>query len=115
MRWQFGGGRAKWPAEWPSPHKQAKPETRVDGGRIVVTMVGHASLLIQAGGLNIVTDPVWSDRASPFSFAGPKRVNAPGIAFEDLPPIDIVLLSHAGIQPSKPSCPVRRRNATLPG
>lgn len=94
LRWQFGGGRAKWPAEWPSPHKQAKPEVRVDGDRIVVTMVGHASLLIQVAGLNIVTDPVWSDRASPFSFTGPKRVNAPGIAFEDLPPVDIVLLSH---------------------
>lgn len=94
LRWQFGGGRAKWPAQWPSPHPQAKPETRVAGDRIVVTMVGHASLLIQVAGLNIVTDPVWSQRASPFSFAGPKRVNAPGIAFEDLPPIDIVLLSH---------------------
>lgn len=94
LRWQFGGGRAKWPAEWPSPHGQAQPEARVDGERIVVTMVGHASLLIQVAGLNIVTDPVWSPRASPFSFAGPKRVNAPGIAFEHLPKIDVVLLSH---------------------
>ena len=57
-------------------------------------MVGHATLLIQAAGLNILTDPVWSDRASPVSFAGPKRVNAPGIAFSDLPPVDIVLLTH---------------------
>jgi L-ascorbate metabolism protein UlaG (beta-lactamase superfamily) len=57
-------------------------------------MVGHASLLIQAAGRNILTDPVWSERASPVAFAGPKRVTAPGIAFEDLPPIDAVLLSH---------------------
>jgi L-ascorbate metabolism protein UlaG (beta-lactamase superfamily) len=57
-------------------------------------MVGHATLLIQAGGLNVLTDPVWSDRASPISFAGPRRVTAPGIAFADLPPIDAVLLSH---------------------
>jgi L-ascorbate metabolism protein UlaG (beta-lactamase superfamily) len=94
MRWQLGGGRARWPVEWPSPFAQAKPERRVSGQRLVVTMVGHATLLIQAGGVNILTDPVWSERASPLSFAGPRRVNAPGIAFEDLPPIDLVLLSH---------------------
>ena len=94
MRWQFGGGKAKWPAAWPSPHPQAKPEERLSPGELRVTMVGHASMLIQAGGLNFLTDPVWSLRASPFSFAGPKRVNAPGIAFEDLPAIDYVLLSH---------------------
>jgi L-ascorbate metabolism protein UlaG (beta-lactamase superfamily) len=59
-----------------------------------VTIVGHASVLIQADGLNVLTDPVWSDRASPVPFAGPRRVLAPGIAFEHLPPIDAVLLSH---------------------
>lgn len=59
-----------------------------------VTMVGHASLLIQAAGINLLTDPVWSDRASPFAWVGPKRVTGPGIAFEDLPPIDAVLISH---------------------
>ncbi len=57
-------------------------------------MVGHASLLVQTAGLNILTDPVWSDRVSPLSFAGPKRVNAPGIDFNALPPVDFVLLSH---------------------
>jgi L-ascorbate metabolism protein UlaG (beta-lactamase superfamily) len=56
--------------------------------------VGHASFLLQTGGLNILIDPVWSERVSPVSFAGPKRINAPGIAFEDLPPIDVVLVSH---------------------
>ncbi len=67
-------------------------EARVDG--LCVTMVGHASLLIQAAGVNILTDPVWSERASPFRRVGPKRVTVPGIAFDDLPPIDVVLLSH---------------------
>ncbi|SNR78313.1 MBL fold metallo-hydrolase [Puniceibacterium sediminis] len=57
-------------------------------------MVGHASVLIQVAGLNLLTDPVWSDRASPLSFVGPKRVTAPGIDFDHLPPIDAVLLSH---------------------
>jgi len=94
LRWQFGGGRQKWPREWPSPFPQARPDRRVDGEDLRVTMVGHATLLIQTAGLNILTDPVWSERASPVRFAGPRRVNAPGIAFEDLPPIDLVLLSH---------------------
>lgn len=94
LRWQFGGGKAKWPAEWPSPHPPATPEPRLAQEALRVTMVGHASLLIQAGGLNFLTDPVWSQRVSPFSFAGPRRVNSPGIAFDDLPPVDYVLLTH---------------------
>ena len=56
--------------------------------------VGHASFLIQTAGLNLLLDPVWSKRASPFGLIGPKRVNDPGIAFADLPPIDVVLVSH---------------------
>jgi len=91
LRWKLAGGAAKWPVS--VPVTPAKPEARVAGLRII--MVGHASLLIQAAGRNILTDPVWSERASPFAFAGPRRVTAPGIAFEDLPPIDVVLLSHA--------------------
>jgi L-ascorbate metabolism protein UlaG (beta-lactamase superfamily) len=94
MRWQFGGGRAKWPAEWVSPHGRAKPQERIHGDGLRVTMVGHATMLIQTAGLNILTDPVWSDRVSPFTFAGPKRINPPGIAFDDLPPIELVLVSH---------------------
>lgn len=90
LRWKLAGGAAKWPAT--VPVTPAKPEPRVAGLRIV--MVGRASLLIQAAGRNILTDPVWSERASPVAFAGPKRVTAPGIAFEDLPPIDAVLISH---------------------
>ena len=91
LRWKLAGAAAKWSKS--VPVTLAKPEARVDG--LCVTMVGHASLLIQTAGVNILTDPVWSERASPFRRVGPKRVTAPGIAFEDLPPIDIVLLSHA--------------------
>jgi L-ascorbate metabolism protein UlaG (beta-lactamase superfamily) len=61
---------------------------------MLVTWIGHATVLVQAGGLNILTDPIWSERASPFSFVGPKRVRAPGVRFEDLPKIDLVLISH---------------------
>lgn len=59
-----------------------------------VTWIGHASFLLQLAGQNILTDPVFSERASPFAFAGPKRLQAPGIALGDLPSIDLVLLSH---------------------
>jgi L-ascorbate metabolism protein UlaG (beta-lactamase superfamily) len=94
MRWQFGGGRTPWPKQAPSPFPPAMPNDRVDGDGLRATMIGHASLLIQVAGLNILTDPVWSPRVSPFSFAGPKRVVEPGIRFDDLPPIDIVLVTH---------------------
>lgn len=90
LRWKLGSRPAPWPQS--VPVVEAVPEARVDGVRI--TMVGHASMLIQAAGLNILTDPVWSQRASPFSFTGPRRVTAPGIAFDKLPPIHAVLLSH---------------------
>ena len=94
VRWQlFGKGNEPWPASWPSPF-QDKPPQRVEGAGLRVGFVGHASVLLQTAGLNILCDPVWSERVSPFSFAGPRRVNAPGIAFGDLPPIDVVLLSH---------------------
>ncbi len=69
-------------------------DARIEGNRLRVTMVGHASMLIQTHGFSILTDPVWSERVSPFSFAGPKRANEPGIRFEDLPPIDVVIVSH---------------------
>jgi L-ascorbate metabolism protein UlaG (beta-lactamase superfamily) len=95
LRWQFGGGRkrAVWPDWAPSPHADAPPAL-VDGAKVRLSFIGHVSWLIQAGGLNILVDPVWSERVSPFSFAGPKRRNDPGIAFEALPRIDVVLVSH---------------------
>jgi L-ascorbate metabolism protein UlaG (beta-lactamase superfamily) len=90
LRWKLKGKAAPWPRSVPG--RQTVPEAGVAGLR--VTVVGHASVLIQADGLNVLTDPVWSVRASPLSFAGPRRVWAPGIAFDSLPKIDAVLLSH---------------------
>jgi L-ascorbate metabolism protein UlaG (beta-lactamase superfamily) len=87
------GTRAKWPAHAPSPYAD-HPPAHVEGANWRISYVGHASFLIQTAGLNILLDPVWSKRASPSRFMGPKRVNAPGIAFADLPPIDLVLVSH---------------------
>ena len=59
-----------------------------------VTWLGHSCFLIQAHGMNILTDPVFSDRASPVSFAGPKRYNQASITIEKLPQINAVILSH---------------------
>lgn len=70
------------------------PPRRVGPGELRVTFVNHATVLVQMDGINILTDPIWSDRCSPVSWAGPKRVRPPGIRFEDLPPIDLVLVSH---------------------
>jgi L-ascorbate metabolism protein UlaG (beta-lactamase superfamily) len=92
-RWQFTRDQGYWPEAAPSPFAD-KPPRRVTGANLRVSFVGHASILLQTAGLNILLDPVWSERASPVSFAGPRRVNAPGIAFDDLPPIDAVLVSH---------------------
>ena len=92
LRWRWQGERAVWPTSVPVA-QPFMPQPRVDD--LTITMVGHATMLVQTQGMNILTDPVWSDRASPVSFAGPRRVTAPGIAFDDLPPIDAVLLSHS--------------------
>lgn len=90
LRWRRSAPDNPWPRT--VEVVPVVPDAKVEGLRI--TMVGHATVLIQAGGLNMLTDPVWSDRASPVSFAGPRRVTAPGVRMDDLPPIDIVLLSH---------------------
>jgi L-ascorbate metabolism protein UlaG (beta-lactamase superfamily) len=90
LRWKLKERAAAWPRS--VSVRQAVPDALVTGVR--VTIVGHASVLIQAGGLNVLSDPVWAERASPIPFGGPRRVGAPGIAFESLPQIDAVLLSH---------------------
>jgi L-ascorbate metabolism protein UlaG (beta-lactamase superfamily) len=88
----LGAERTAWPQS--VPVRQTVPPSRVQGNEMRVTWIGHATVLVQTQGLNILTDPIWSDRASPFSFAGPKRVRAPGVRFEDLPSIDLVVISH---------------------
>ena len=91
LRWQLNRSQEAFPAHFPASTPD-KPPARVEGARIV--HLGHASFLLQADGINILIDPVYSERASPFSFMGPKRVNAPGVGFDDLPKIDVVLVTH---------------------
>ncbi|MDR0484021.1 MAG: MBL fold metallo-hydrolase [Alphaproteobacteria bacterium] len=73
---------------------QAIPEPRVMGDEVRYYFINHSTVLIQTNGLNIITDPIYSNRAGAF-FMGPKRFHKPGIAFEDLPKIDVILLSHS--------------------
>jgi L-ascorbate metabolism protein UlaG (beta-lactamase superfamily) len=97
LRWfverRWRGTKARWPSRAPSPFAD-RPPARVEDAVWRVCFVGHASLLVQTAGINMLLDPVWSKRASPFRYMGPKRVNDPGIAFSDLPPIDVILVSH---------------------
>jgi L-ascorbate metabolism protein UlaG (beta-lactamase superfamily) len=93
LRWRLTARPGAW-SQWTDAPPGAPPPRAVDGGRLRVTFVGHATVLVQTDGLNILTDPVWSERVSPLTWAGPKRVRPPGIRFEDLPPIDVVLISH---------------------
>ena len=89
-RWIATREREPWPA-WVETATTVPPR-RVRDMR--VTFVNHATVLVQAAGLNILLDPVWSDRASPVAWAGPMRRHAPGVGFDDLPPIDVVCVSH---------------------
>lgn len=93
LKWQLSGSRQKWPRRIENGTYAAPPK-RVHGKILNVTWIGHSTVLIQTAGLNILTDPFFSRRASPFQFAGPKRICDPGIAIENLPPIDLILLSH---------------------
>ena len=92
-RWAATRKRSVWSAYRDEP-VGAPPPKRVDGDQLRVTFVNHTTVLLQTHGINILTDPIWSKRCGPVSWFGPRRVRPPGIRFEDLPPIDVVLLSH---------------------
>jgi L-ascorbate metabolism protein UlaG (beta-lactamase superfamily) len=93
FEWLTHREKTAWP-KWISISRGAPPPERLAVGELRVTFVNHATVLLQIDELNVLTDPIWSDRASPVQFAGPRRHRAPGIRFEDLPPIDVILLSH---------------------
>lgn len=93
LKWGLTRKPGPWPS-WEDKEPGPPPPERVHGNELRVTFVNHATVLVQTAGLNLLTDPVWGERTSPVGFAGPKRVRPPGLRFEDLPPIDVVLLSH---------------------
>lgn len=105
------GGRHFWRWQWerrieglPKPPADGYPvvaavapdlsRLRQNREQATATWINHSTILLQLGGLNILTDPIWSEHASPVGFLGPKRRAAPGIAFDDLPRIDAVVISH---------------------
>jgi L-ascorbate metabolism protein UlaG (beta-lactamase superfamily) len=83
--------RARWPSAVPVEPRQPPSITPDEA---IVTFVGHATFLVQVAAANLLIDPVYADRASPVAFAGPRRVRPPGVRFDALPPISLVLLSH---------------------
>jgi len=93
FKWMMNRKPGEWPA-YRENNSYPPPESRIDGDHFRITFINHSTLLVQINGLNILTDPIWSERCSPISFMGPKRVRLPGISFDDLPTIDIILISH---------------------
>jgi L-ascorbate metabolism protein UlaG (beta-lactamase superfamily) len=91
VRWMATRKQGRWPEATSNTYAPAPPK-QVDDLR--VTFIGHTTLLLQMNGLNILTDPIWSMRASPVSWVGPRRRAMPGIRFGDLPPIHAVVISH---------------------
>lgn len=91
LKWVSDRDQSAWP-DWVQIPQASKPPARSKALR--VQFINHATVLVQVDDLNILTDPIWSERASPVSFAGPARHKAPGLAFEELPKIDVVLISH---------------------
>ncbi len=93
VKWMSTREPGPW-RKWEDVPPVPSPPRRVGRGEMRVTFVNHATVLVQMDGVNILTDPIWSERCSPVSFAGPRRVHPPGLRFEQLPPIDVVLVSH---------------------
>jgi L-ascorbate metabolism protein UlaG (beta-lactamase superfamily) len=93
LRWMLTRKKQPWP-HWIEDSAQPPPNGELSTGQVALTFINHSSFLIRTGGVNVLTDPIWSERASPFRWAGPRRVRRPGVPFEQLPPIHLVLVSH---------------------
>jgi L-ascorbate metabolism protein UlaG (beta-lactamase superfamily) len=93
LRWRLRGERSAWPERVSDP-QQPPPPDAVGPDSVAITFINHASFLIRLPGAVVLTDPIFSERCSPVTWAGPRRRRAPGLALADLPRPDIVLLSH---------------------
>src|SRR5580692_10909166 len=85
LRWRFTSERSRWP-DW-IVDDPAPPLPALHTGEVSATYIGHATWLLRFAGIAVLTDPMFSNRASPFSWLGPKRVRAPSIALDALPKI----------------------------
>jgi L-ascorbate metabolism protein UlaG (beta-lactamase superfamily) len=93
LRWKLTSRPEPSPA-FISDVEPSIPPRRVEGSELRTTLVNHSTVLLQQRGSNILTDPIWSERASPLSLIGPRRRRKPGVSWENLPSIDAVLISH---------------------
>ncbi len=93
LRWKLTSRPEPSPA-FVSDVEPSVPPRRVEAGELRATLVNHSTVLLQQQGCNILTDPIWSERASPLSWIGPRRRRGPGVSWEDLPPVDAILISH---------------------
>jgi L-ascorbate metabolism protein UlaG (beta-lactamase superfamily) len=93
LRWKLTSRPERSPS-FISDVEQSKPPRGFESSGLRTTVVNHSTVLLQQRGINILTDPIWSERASPVSWIGPRRRRNPGVSWEDLPPIDTVLISH---------------------
>jgi L-ascorbate metabolism protein UlaG (beta-lactamase superfamily) len=93
LRWQLAS-RPEPSPRFVDDVVPSKPPAVVEGDHLRITLINHSTVLLQQRGLNLLTDPVWSERASPFQWIGPRRRRAPGVEWQNLPRIDAVLLSH---------------------
>jgi L-ascorbate metabolism protein UlaG (beta-lactamase superfamily) len=93
LRWQRTAAPVPWP-DWVENRATPALPATLAGREVALTFVNHITFLVQWRGLNVLTDPVWSERVSPVQMTGPRRVRAPGLPFDALPAIDVVLVSH---------------------
>ncbi len=94
LRWQRTSRPARWP-KWIENRSTPELPTTLGKREFAITFINHITYLVQFRGLNVLTDPVYSDRASPVQWTGPKRVRAPGLAYDQLPEIHVILVSHS--------------------
>jgi L-ascorbate metabolism protein UlaG (beta-lactamase superfamily) len=93
LRWKLTSRPEPSPS-FISDVEQSIPPRRLEGSGLRTTLVNHSTVLLQHAGANILTDPIWSERAGPLSWIGPRRRRKPGVSWDDLPHIDTVLISH---------------------
>ncbi len=93
LKWQLTNDKKKWP-EKVENKTYPLPTGPLERGEIQITFVNHSTLLVRTESFNFLTDPVWSERVSPFTWVGPKRVRSAGLSIDQLPPIHAVLVSH---------------------
>ncbi len=92
LRWSANRNQGPWE---PRATRPAADLTERETDAMRVTMVNHSTLLIQVHGINLLTDPIWSESTGPYGKIGPSRYRQPGIPFNELPPIDVVFVSHS--------------------